>query len=283
LPPSLLMINSPYNREAHYAKKGTTSWVGYKVHLTESCEEGLSHWITHVETTAAPIADGDATDRIHRALQQDLLPSLHLVDTGYSDAGLLVSSRQEYGVKLLGPTRADQHWQAKADQGFEAHRFRIDWEHKQATCPEGHTSASWTPALNRSRNPVIQIKFATADCGPCPRRSQCTHSTRARRTLTLLPRDQYLALEQAPQRQADDHFAQQYAQPAGIEGTLSQAVRAFELRRARYIGQAKTHLQHLATAAALNLVRVGMWLIGQPQAQTRHSSFVRLMAQPAPP
>lgn len=49
----LLMIGSPYDPQAHYAKKHTTSWVGYKVHLTESCEENQLHLITHVETTAA--------------------------------------------------------------------------------------------------------------------------------------------------------------------------------------------------------------------------------------
>jgi hypothetical protein len=46
-------------------KKRTTSWVGYKVHLTETCEEGTPHLITHVETTAAPVADGEVTTRIH--------------------------------------------------------------------------------------------------------------------------------------------------------------------------------------------------------------------------
>jgi hypothetical protein len=53
------------------------------------------------------------------------------------------------------------------------------------------------------------------------------------------------------------------------------------LRRARYIGLAKTHLQHVVTAAAMNLVRLGAWLAGTPLARTRQSAFVRLMAQPA--
>ena len=36
IPPAELFISSPYDIEAHYAKKRSTSWVGYKVHLTES-------------------------------------------------------------------------------------------------------------------------------------------------------------------------------------------------------------------------------------------------------
>jgi transposase len=41
-----------------------------------------------------------------------------------------------------------------------------------------------------------------------------------------------------------------------VEGTISQAVRAFGLRRTRYIGLAKTHLQHVLTAIAFNLARL---------------------------
>jgi hypothetical protein len=93
VPPSALFIASPYDPEAHFAKKRSTSWVGYKVHLTESCEEDQPHLITHVETTAAPVADGDVLETIHDALAaDDLLPAVHLTDTGYVDAKRLLSS-----------------------------------------------------------------------------------------------------------------------------------------------------------------------------------------------
>lgn len=69
-----------------------------------------------------------------------------------------------------------------------------------------------------------------------------------------------------------------YACRAGIEGTLSQGVRSFGLRRCRYLGQAKTHLQHVCTAAAMNLVRVDAWLRGQPRARTRQSQVAALLA-----
>jgi transposase len=126
LPPAARFISSPYDPEAHYAKKRTTSWVGYKVHLTESCEEGTPHLITHVETTSAPATDGEVTTSIHEALAQDgLLPSTHLVDTGYVDALTLTASQRDYGVELLGPTRADYHWQAHEQKGFAASNFTI--------------------------------------------------------------------------------------------------------------------------------------------------------------
>jgi hypothetical protein len=78
--------------------------VGYKVALTETCEDDRPNLITHVETVAAPVADGAMTPRIHQALQEKaLLPAVHLADTGFLDAELLVESRAAYGVELLAP------------------------------------------------------------------------------------------------------------------------------------------------------------------------------------
>ena len=55
------------------------------------------------------------------------------------------------------------------------------------------------------------------------------------------------------------------------------------LRRARYDSLQKTRLQHLMIASALNLVRMGAWLMEKPRAHTRVSRFGRLEAfeQPA--
>jgi transposase len=66
-------------------------------------------------------------------------------------------------------------------------------------------------------------------------------------------------------------------QQTDIEGTISQGVRAFNLRRSRYVGKVKTHLQHLLIAAAMDVVRIYCWLTGEPHAQTRRSSFFALM------
>jgi transposase len=278
IPPSALFISSPYDVEAHYAKKHTTSWIGYKVHLTETCEPELPRLITHVETTTGPVADGAVTEPIHRALQaHDLLPRLHVVDTGYLDAELLVSSRRDFGVELLGPTRPDLRWQAQAGKGFAASDFTIDWERRKATCPAGKTSISWTPAIDRRKNRVIKIKFSITDCGACPHRLDCTHSVLPRRTITVRPEQQHAALTAARQRETQEAFRTEYARRAGIEGTLSQGVRVMHLRRSRYIGQAKTRLQHVATAAAIDLVRLAAWLAGEEPEQTRRSAFVRLM------
>src|SRR5260370_34784282 len=92
----------------------------------------------------------------------------------------------------------------------------------------------------------------------------------------MRPQEQYQALKQRRKQEEAKEFKQAYSKRAGIEGTISQGVRVMGLRRSRYIGQEKTHLQHVATAAALNIVRSMVWLSGIPRAQTRRSAFVRL-------
>jgi len=103
----------------------------------------------------------------------------------------------------------------------------------------------------------------------------CTQSTRQRRTITVRPEQHYQALQQARERAKTDDFKTLYARRAGVEGTISQGVRVMGLQRSRYIGQEKTHLQHLATAAAMNVVRIVRWLDGEPHAKTRRSPLVQ--------
>jgi transposase len=88
-------------------------------------------------------------------------------------------------------------------------------------------------------------------------------------------------LRAARAREQTDDFAAAYAQRAGVEGTHAQALRVCGVRRARYLGQAKTHLQHILSAVALTLLRIAAWLNGTPLAPTRRSAFARLMASAA--
>jgi transposase len=281
-PPSATYLSSPHDPDARYASQ-QIAWIGYKVHLTETCEPAAPHLITHVATTPAPVADGAVTPAVHEALlDRALLPRQHLVDTASLNAELMVTSRRDYGVDLVGPARPDVKWQARARNGFEAARFAFDWVHQQATCPAGRTSISWTPAIDRRTNPVIKIKFSGSDCGACPSRAACLdprrRTTYPRRTLTVRPEEQYRALQAARARQDTAAFAALYGRRAGIEGTISQAVRGCGLRRSRYVGRAKTPLGHVLTAVAVNLQRIDDWLRDRPRSATRHSTFARLMA-----
>lgn len=73
-----------------------------------------------------------------------------------------------------------------------------------------------------------------------------------------------------------EEFKAEYAKRAGLEGTIAQSVRTGEVRRARYLGQAKTDLQHLMTAAIMNVMRILRWFAEESKAKTPRSAFARL-------
>jgi transposase len=279
LAPAGQRINSPYDAEATFGNKRSTTWVGYKVHVTETCDPDQVHLITHVETTAAVAADVDRTGPIHAALAaKGLLPGDHLLDAGFVDAELLVGSQYEHGVRLVGPVRPDVSWQARANQGFDISHFAIDWEARRVTCPEGKTSVLWKPGHDSWGNEVIHAEFARRECLACPSRPLCTRAKTEGREMTLRPQERHEALQAARVQQETPEWKAEYAVRAGVEGTLSQGVRGFGLRRCRYIGLAKTRLQHVATAAAINVYRLSDWVGGVPRAATRTSRFARLVA-----
>ncbi|MSQ48101.1 MAG: hypothetical protein EXR78_06900 [Deltaproteobacteria bacterium] len=64
IPPAAPRISSPYDPDTRYAHKRSTTWVGYKVHVTETWDEELPHLMTNVQT-------GDAV------LNNNVLPHIH--------------------------------------------------------------------------------------------------------------------------------------------------------------------------------------------------------------
>jgi len=273
------VIRSPYDPEAKSGKKREIVWLGYKVHLTETCaieEETMPQLIVQVQTTVAPVQDGEMTTTIQEELaKRDLLPEEQIVDTGYVDADLLVRSQQKHGMKLVGPVLSDNSWQAKEGKGFDAAHFHLDWEAETATCPQGQTSHRWGKAGER-----VEVVFAKDACANCPVRNLCTKSQTTGRVLHVRPQAAHLALQARRQEEQTQEFRQVYRTRAGIEGTLSQAVRGMGIRRSRYDGLHKTHLQHVLTATAINLVRIDAVLTQTPRGKTRRSSFAKLALHP---
>ena len=278
LPPHKLLIISPDDIEARNRTKRETNWTGYAVHLTETCAGDGPNIITNVETTPATMADAEMTGLIHEGLAaKDLLPHEHLVDTAYVSVDHLLNSRREHDVDLVGPVGGGGSWQAKAGQGFDVSCFAVDWDSQTLTCPQGKNSQNWRRRKEKYGHDYIEIRFSPADCQPCAHRSDCTRSKRGVRVVSLRPQIEYETLKAARERQKTDEFKSTYKKRSGIEGTISQGTRAFDLRRSRYIGLAKTRLQHLATAAAMNLTRVTTWFMdGKPKSSIRRSPFAAL-------
>ena len=249
--------------------------MGYKVHVTESCDHDKPHLITHILTVNATEQDIDAVKPIYDNLQKrNLLPDDHLVDMGYTSAAMLYDAKTDYGVNLFGPVVERHSWQQAT--GYEIEDFHINWDTRTVTCPEGKVSSPWTMRPHRRDHELTRVKFLTSDCAPCPVRQLCTKHDR--RTLSFHEQPVYEAVQRRKQEQHTDAWRKRYGKRAGIEGTISQGVFALGMRRTRYRGQDKTHLQFLLTAMAMNLTRVLNWYNEKPRSKTSRTAFGRLIA-----
>jgi transposase len=304
LPPGSIRLTSPYDTDARWAAKRDTFWNGFKVHISETCatqaddaarttptatpQTQATHspghdrapkrpnLITNIATTASPLPDSKALECIHQSQQRrGLLPNEHYLDSGYPSAELITGSAARYGIALITPVLLDTSRQAKAQAGFAAADFTIDWQAQQATCPAGHTSATWNPVVSEGI-PKTVVTFAALDCIPCPFKRQCTTAKKNRRQLSLQPREMTEALRQARDQQQTKDWNTDYALRAGVEGTIRQATAVTGLHHARYRGLAKTHLEHVYSATALNLIRLDAWWNGHPLDRTRTTHLARL-------
>ena len=304
LPPGHLRIASPYDTDARWGVKREEFWLGYKLHVTETCDDAppcdcgcgpgagagsapapehgkgcaqmvFPNLITNVATTDATVTDNQMTGVVHDDLAgKNLMPGRHYLDSGYLSAAIMVAALTTWGVALIGPLLADTSAQARAGNGYARADFTVDYDRQTVTCPQGKTSSSWTPCTQRGQAAAVAT-FAASDCGPCPARSLCTTSSKKRRQLTVLPRD--LAEAQAAARNAETTigFQADYARRAGVEGAMHQAA-SHGARRARYRGLPKTRLDHIYMACALNLLRLEAYWTGTPLDRQRTSHLARL-------
>ena len=258
LAPSDQRITNPYDEDATFAKKRNTAWEGYKVHITETCDEDQPHLITAVVTTAATVADVSMGSLIQDYLEEhNLKPTEHLVDGGYISAEYLLHS-ENMDIEVLGPPVPTSQWQSQLEDGLSLEHFHINWDQQYAECPAGKRSIGWHQAQKEGK-PITKVQFSQSDCRDCPLRAQCTRSKSAGRMLTLKSRESHEVLERARKKSKEDPTKVRYQLRAGIESTLSQGVRTLGLRCSRYIGLEKTSLQHTLTATALNFSRLVSW------------------------
>ena len=301
LPPGHARIASPYDLDARWGVKRDTFWLGYKLHVTETCDDqpqcscpaagdggtgrrghdqdcaapAFPNLITHVATTSATVPDSQMTAVICDELAgKNLAPGRSYLDSGYLSAALLVTAAATWGIALTGPLLADNSAQARAGAGYARAGFTTDYDTQTVTCPQGKTSVSWSPCTRNGQDAII-AKFSAEDCGPCPARSLCTTSSRKRRQLTIPPRDLARAQDAARAAQDTIPFQADYARRAGVEGTIHQAA-SHGARRARYRGLPKTRLDHAYMACALNLLRLHAYWTGTPLDRKRTSHLARL-------
>ncbi|KPI01857.1 hypothetical protein OK006_7877 [Actinobacteria bacterium OK006] len=276
LPPARRRLSSPYDPDARYGLKRGSGWCGYKTHLSETCEPDAPHLITHVFTTDATVADSEVTEAVHHGMaRRELLPDEHDVDAGYVTAAHIVTARDAHRVELLGPVGLDTCHENHDGEHFTQSAFTVDWDAKKAVCPQGKVSASWSDQRKSSGTPVSRVHFTAQDCAACPVRGKCTRASNGKwgRSLTLLPREQQQVLDQRRQEQRTEAWKKRYDIRAGVEGTISQAVRRTGIR---HTGQRKTHLGNVLAATAINIIRLDAWLNDTPFGPTRTSHLAAL-------
>ncbi len=271
LAPSAERLHSVHDPEARYSTKGRggdddLEWIGTKCHLTESADDDLPHLITDVHATAATDPDVTATTPIQDKLaNRGLAPAQHLMDAGYPSAANIAASAAA-GIALIAPVTVLTGRNAKAGT-FTASDFAVDWDTGQATCPAGALSRSMRPDARG----LVTFRFRVRDCRPCPLRAGCTKAVNPDlgRSITVHPEPVHTARMNMIRDQDSATWQQTYNARAGIESTISQAVRGPGLRHARYHGLAKAHLQNVLSGIAINICRLGDHYAPRPKPPRR--------------
>ncbi|OXM70283.1 transposase [Amycolatopsis vastitatis] len=261
LPPSANRIVSPYDLTARYARRGqVTRWTGFLAHVTETCSGDSPNVITDVATMPATSSDAEVLPGIHTRLHhRGLQPDQHLVDGGYTSLVHLERAEREHRITVVGPLPGNPTHQHRQGEGFARDDFRIDFDRQQVTCPQGQVSKGWHgpyPTSSPIAAPLIVARFTKSQCQPCPVRAKCTTSRDSARNVGFPPRELLeLQLRNRAERQ-EPAWRKRYAVRSGIEGTICEFAHGHGMRRCRYRGQPKTHLQHVLTAIAVNIERL---------------------------
>ncbi|WP_211269106.1 transposase [Saccharothrix syringae] len=99
-------------------------------------------------------------------------------------------------------------------------------------------------------------RSTTSQCHPCPVRAQCTTSRDSSRSVGFPPKELLEPQLRDRVERQEPSWHKRYAVRSGIEGTHCDFTRGHGMRRCRYRGQGKTHLQHVLTAIAV-IVKLG--------------------------
>lgn len=237
-------IASPHEPDAHLGTKGAERWLGDKAHIVETADPGQPNFIVEAVSTEPKAEDSTMTQELI-ARARAVLPEVNtvLADTGYASTANSLAAEKD-GVDLVAPARP-----ACSSNAVKASEFDVDFTNRQARCPEGQSSTSWTEDEKR-----VRIRFPAKLCHACPRYGSCTKSAKQGRTLGFLADHAQLAKDRA--RMKTDEFKALYRTRAPIEATMSQLARRCGLRQSRYRGAPGRAFHVQCAAAALNIWRL---------------------------
>ena len=235
-------VTDPEMRHGHKTSSGR-----FDGHKAEIGMDQATELITHVE-----IMPGNGTDGAHlaeRMAETEQAADVQIVgmtgDTAYGRPAVR-SEMQERGTTVLAPVAVPQN------RGlFTKDDFRIDLEARTCTCPADQKGR----AVLNAAGELTGFRFQSKTCATCPLRAKCTTSKREGRTVGIRPDEAAYRVLRAEQE--TESWQAAYRVRPRVEHKIAELMH-HGMRRARYLGRAKTQLQLLFTAAVINLKRLGV-------------------------
>ena len=268
-------VQNPHDPQAQWSSKDlakTKTWIGYKVQVAESvgdCDEPkkkgepTEQFLVEVTTTEAITSDLEGMQRNLKAQaeHQDNAPCELYVDGAYVSDDTLAEAKQQ-GRQLMGPARPPGNPNKSL---FDATKFEVDTEQRQAICPAGHTSRQCSLINDRYQGSAY-LRFEWGRlCDHCPLQKQCTKRQDGRRHLSVGVHHDLL--QQRRRQMHTEAFKLKMHRRNAIEGSISEFTRQ-GARRTRYTGLAKTTLANYLQGAAVNTnrwVRLLQWQCREPK------------------
>ena len=255
-------VHNPHEPEAQWSSKSTTkdkTWIGYKTQVAETVQEEprqagepTANFLTAIVTQNAPASDKAGMAEVFDE-QQSMgleMPGTLYVDGAYVSSKALKDA-SEQGRELRGPAPASPDRR----KVFTVEKFDVHVEERYAICPAAQRSSNCSRLEEKSTGKVAyRIEWSNAVCNACPLREQCVTSGQSHRTLVV--GELHSLLQERRREMQTDAFKKEMHQRNGIEGTLSELVRGYGLRQARYRGKDKARLQNYLIGAACNIRRL---------------------------
>lgn len=278
-------MHNPHEPEAQWSSKSTTrdkSWVGYKAQVAETVQEKpclpdepTPNVITAVVTQKATESDQSGMVQVfNEQVEQGLEPpGILYVDGAYVHAEALHEA-QAQGRELRGPARLSP----KVGSSLPVDQFEVRVEDRKAICPAGQTSSQCSRIQeDKAGKTIYRMEWNRALCQACPLRDRCLGKRQTHRTIEV---GKWHTLLQARRREMQtDAFKRDMYHRNGIEGTQSELVRAYGLRRARYRGLAKVRLQNYFIGAACNIRRWARRLAWETRQGIRSAGSIAAMSE----
>ena len=261
-------VVNPHDPEAQWCTKktlGKDGWHGYKAQVCESVEdaacargEPTKSVVTAILVQPATAGDHGSVPRILADHQASVgtgcaPPDEVFVDAGYVSAPALLKA-ESGGYALTGPMPAPPH----SGSRFGSDSFAVDIPGRVAVCPAGNASSE-CDRIDDAKYAQYGAKYYFAwpakTCSACPLRERCLSkkSRLARRTLEVS--EHHMTVQARRDLCKTPEYRSRMRKRNAVEGTHSELVRGYGLRRCRYKGRSKTGLQAQFTATACNLRR----------------------------